>query len=467
MPYKLLIKISLLVSFLTSFKKMKKTLVIKGVLFSLFQFSGALAGEYNYGIFSTAELSDNIAETSDKSVGHSIDTGVNFLLGTDSNREFVGTLEGGFSHETYSESDIDNQIYKRLSGLLLYRPATNNFSLRVLDELSQMPQNRFSTIDLGNYRDSNVFSINPEYFVRLNPRHRINLSADFIRTKDEDVVTETGRLVDASKLMKVGAASLQRELSRVSTLSLVYESIDNDFDADISDGAIDYIQDDILLRWVIRGSATRLQIEVGQSTLVDEFDNEERLVLREVSISRQINHLDTLEFYHRHGFNNILNINFTNDSVSVQNTANSLLTAQTVTENTIAYNIISEHLNLAFSLFHSNIDGVFDDSEEASIGLSLEVSYPVSRLFDVSTNADLSFTYSNVKNKFYLVTQPERENHEQEFQLNYNYFFNQTTTLFAYFLHRRNSEAAIGNSDFDVSSNMLGFGFSYAPSGRL
>ncbi len=453
---------------------MNKTLFIKGLVLSvIFQiievasFGLVFAGQYNYAIFSSAEMSDNILQSSNKESGHSVDTGLNFSFSSDVDHELVSSFNGAISHETYSQSQADDQIYKQASALLVWEPRTNNFSLRLLDELSQVPQNRYTSQQLGNYRDSNVVSVNPEYFFKMNSLERLNFSADFIKSKDEGVVNAAGAVVDASRFTQNSSVSYQRELSSTSRIYLVYARIDTDFAADVSQGAVDYVQDDLFVRWVVHGRATRLQLELGRSDLVDEFNKEKSVTLRELSVTRQINYNNELVFFHRSGFNNMLNLNFSSDSVDVGNPANNLLSAQITTETSFAYRITSDHLNLSFRMYRTLIEGAFEESEELQRGADFNITYPVSRLFGVTTNSDISFTYSKTKNSYELENAGTVDNGEEQFQLSFNYNYSPTLTFFISMFHRRNSEGVTGSEEFEVETNRLGLGFSYSPSGRF
>ncbi|WP_196138891.1 hypothetical protein [Aliikangiella sp. G2MR2-5] len=463
---------------------MKRNALAKATLAFLSLLSvGASAGEYTYSIFNNSRFSDNIAESASEveESGQSYNTGISFRILSDPSTQWQLQADGRFSREIYSQDGLEGQNYKLFSGSLVYQPRSSNFSLRIMDELSQTPRNRFSSQSVNNVRDNNIFTVASSYFYRWGSLDRVYFDVSYSDTNSDDVAIDNGidsdsdgqseSAIDGSRTVNEASISYERQLNSTNLFYLFVEASEIDFDADFNfttgQGARDYEQQDAYIRWVVRGRATRIQVDLGRSNIEDVLGYEADAGLSEVIINRQINRTHALEFTRRTGFDNLLDANFADNSYDLDSQANDLFSAQEITETRAAYSVSSETLNAVFSLHKSDLKSVNSTDTEERSGFELNLSYPVSRLFHLPTESHLSYLYRLTDSDFSTSLSDITDTRSSLSRLTFTYQYNANLALLAEIERRSSQDKAGIEISRDTDSTSLVLGFTYSPSGRF
>ncbi len=428
--------------------------------------SSVLSMEYEYAIRASVTGSDNISRAIDGESGNSINTGFNFQINSLADSELVVDFSGELLHQKFSEDDISDRQIKQVTGNFEYQPKRSNFSLQLLQELSQEPQNRFEINDVNNIRDSRTLSIIPGYFVQLNPLNTIHFNYVYTNSSDEGVEIEDG-FIDASRKTGEYSLSYERQLSSTQQLFIGANSLRIDFNEQLLEGGVDFDQDDIFARWVLQGRATRVQILYGLSTVYDVLGNEFDADISEFSITRQINQTHSIEFNFGTGFDSELSENYSTDTINLDSQTSNFLSAQEVETYNLIYLITTvSDLNMNLSISNTKINGTLENNQEEQRSFSLDLTYPISRIISFGrNNAEIGLSYRGTENTFDTSLSDVTENDSSVLSITYNQFVSSNVSMFVELSSYKSDGVFLGS--FMADSKSITIGIQYAPSGRF
>ena len=421
--------------------------------------------EYRYSIDSNYRHSDNITESENNISGTSFNTNLSFNLSASSNIDWQVALSGSFGYQEFSEESISNRENKSFTGRVEYQPRNNNLSLIVIDQLSQVPADRFATQSDINLRETNTFSVIPAYFFSFSSLDRVNMQWTFIDSDNANIAGGE-QLRDASQVSKNFTLDYRRRLNSRQQLFAVFNTSEIKFDS--LDGT-DYKQQDTSLRWVIQGRATGIQIEAGISDIKDENNNKIDANLTVVNISRQINRTHSLEFNSRTGFDSDIETNSVTNVVNVDGENNNFFRAQKINELFTGYNITSDGFNSRLQFFDRRSEDAIGDNEEQQDGYELVMSYPISRMLFGNNRAELEVTYSDTNGIFTtdLTGLQTQQNNTKFFEIAYSHSYNGNLSLNVRVSKRDVSGDLLVNRTNRGNSNSVSVGFTYSPSGAF
>lgn len=424
------------------------------------------AADYGFSIFSTLSHSDNLTQSDPKSSGSSLNTGLTFDFGLDDDYSWTIELSGQFAREVFSIDELSNQDTKLLLASANYEAKGSNFALLVRDDISQKPQNRFATQSIGNVADVNILTVRPSYFFKFTPIDRLFLEATYMKTSTNNQSLLFEDELSFDFISKGGNIRYEKKINATNDLALVVETNDTEFEEFESLPTVDFTQDDIFIRWVVRGRLNLLQLELGESNVEDQFSREFDTNLAGLLYKRILTQTQEIVLNVRDGFLVTLNDNFTDNTLSANNQSSDFGSAQEFKKRTLTYTKSDKNLGANFNLFDFDFQSVAGTSNESRQGIELGISYSLVRLLSTQYDTSISFTYSRSKDNFETTIGEDLENTIDTYRLRYD--FAQSTAM-SYFLEyrARNSDSDGRNSRFIVGdSNTISIGFIYAPFGR-
>lgn len=419
----------------------------------------ANATEFSYSLFSDLTYSDNINSSSTGDEGSSLTVGGTVNLDSDGYAGWYFDINGSYSAIDYSESGLSNEQRKTFSTSVEYRPTTNNLSLLVLQNLSQVPQNRFTTTDVNNVRDVNILTVEPGYFIHLSPSDQINLQATFTRL-DNGESTSDDTFVDGSRDTREYTLGYERQINALNFVSLIGEKQETLFDEDMNAGGLDFSQADLFLRWSYQGGTTQVTVDFGVSEVTNDNDDEDiDSDLYSVSFSRQLNSSHSLVFTSSKGFNNLLRTDINTEIVSTDDDLSDFSQAVAVRDSNLSYTAKGTSFDVVANSTYRKIDGTAVRSSETRRGFGLGVTYYVSRAFNSPLDTNISVAYNRSKNTFENSLTNVNQNKVEFISVTYNHSYSRSLNFYARLSTRDTSQD--GNTSGD--SNALTLGFTYRP----
>ena len=425
----------------------------------------AIAVELSYVLSTEARASDNIRETENGKSGSSLSTGLVFTISSKQNSNWSGQIDGSYTYESFFGDSTQDQEYKNLFGNITYQSEVNNFTLRLLESLSQAPRNRFATETVGNLRTIQTFSIIPAYFIGISALDRVNFEFAYVDLQNDDVI-EGNNAFNASRTTRQGTISYERQLNSTQHFFINANKLETEFD---SNEGIDFDQEDYSLRWVVTGRATNIQLEYGVSKLSDQFGNDADANLVSVRINRQINRTQSVNFLVRSGFDTEINQDFSTDSVSLNVETKNFITAQKVLDINFLYDYLSDSFNSSINLFSTKLEEANGMDKERQMGVELSLSYPVSRLIWGNDRGELEFSAAKIRRKFERggLDINNSENNLRIISLAYRYSFNNNFSLFVK-LNQRKAERGLSGINLSMAdSNSISIGVRFSPSTKF
>lgn len=417
------------------------------------------AAEFGYSIFSDLTHSDNISTSSDGGEGSSLNTGGTINFDSDGYAGWYFDINGSYSTIEYSESGLSGEQRKTLSSSIEYRPTTNNLSLVISQNLSQVPQNRFTTNDVNNVRDVNVLSVEPGYFVHLSPSDQINLSAIFTKLDNGDQ-TDDAVFVDGSRETREFTLGYERQINALNFVSLIGETQETLFDEEMSAGGLDFTQSDLFLRWSYQGGTTTLTVDYGLSEVSNDGEEEDiDSDLYSVSFSRQLNSSHAVLFTSSKGFNNLLRTDANTEIVSPDDDLSDFSQAVAVRDTNLSYTANGTSFDVVANTTYRKIDGTGNRSTETRRGFGFGVTYYVSRAFNSPLDTNVTVAYNRSKNTFENSLTDVSENKVEFISVTYNHAYSRALNFYARLSTRDTSQ----NNNSSGDSNALTLGFTYRP----
>ncbi|PHS17575.1 MAG: hypothetical protein COA86_09820 [Kangiella sp.] len=425
--------------------------------------------EFNYTLFSTLRHSNNLAQNANAQSGESLNSGGTFIFANEARSVWFVDLSGSTSKEYFSDDDLTRQDRNTLAASINYIAPTSNFEFLLRDDFSQAPRDRFATQEVGNLVNVNVVTGRPSYFFNITPIDQIYSELTYLTSTREGAVGDN---------IEIGAESFdfiniakeiryEKTLNTTSDISLVFNSIDTRFEND-SNG-VDFIQDNLFLRWVGRGRQNQLQVEVGQTRVKDENGDDFDTTLFNLLFNRQINLQQNIAFSIRNGVNFTISQNFIDDSISVDDSQGAFGAAQKIKAANLIYTLTGETVSGDFQLFISEYKTADGENNERRNGFSFNVTYSMSQYFSTAPQTNVTFGYQQNENSIENNSSTgvlNIDNSVKIFDIQFNYFARPTLSYFVSFQKRDTSSTSVNASFSSGDSESISIGVNYAPINR-
>jgi len=419
------------------------------------------AAEYSYSVFSDLTYSNNITRRVQEESGTALTNGASANYSVVALEEWELDFAASFSNIDYSSDNLRREKRKSLMGSAFYLPRSSNFSLFLLESISQVPQNRFSIQDVNNVRDVESTTIQPAYFFNLSPTDRINLEATYIDlTNDQDDLLVSS--IDGSRVTEQGSIGYQRQINPLNRVSFIGESEQTTFDAGIDDGVLDFDQEDVFLRWEYISISTQLQIDYGRSKLSNELEQTEESDLYSFLLTRQLSAAKTLSLTSSKGFNNLLRSNIGAGTAFVDDELSDFGTASEVKDSSLNYSSTGLLFESLVSLTYKKIGSTVILNTQRRMALGLSTTYYLFTASNTPLDSNLTFDYSLSKNEFDTDLSSVNRNDVELIAITYNHGY---ASAFAYYVRLEQRNTSQNNRESGDSTS-ISVGFSYAPLGR-
>ncbi len=437
---------------------MKKSIFLILALGASSVAKGVTEIEYTFGSY--LYDSSNISQTANGESGTIWENVGAFSFESNDIKSWEFEIDSALSNINYSTSRLEDEDNLRLSAIGRFAPESTNFSIDFLENLSQVPANRFRTEGVNNQRDSNIFAISPNYFFRLTPVTRVNFGYQYIDYEIESD-SEDFLLQDNDRVERQGVISFINQVSPSSSLSLLLQSKDVEFDNEGVDLQRDFTQDDYLVRWQTETPTVSFSIGLGRFDVEDisgnnAEDNQYRLFFR-----RQINRNQSVDFQALRSVAQLFTINTATGAISVSQQNSAITRAQLSKGGGIQYQYSDTLITANIGYFDNELSGLFEQSSEQRNTYNLRLSYSLSRLFNSPLPRILTFNSTYTKNDFDIALSNVDQNIIQTNELEYTHFMSRNWSLsFRY----EDRDAEILTTDFNISnqdSRAIMIGFTY------
>jgi len=446
-----------------------KTVLVPVVCIVLNFVSPLYAIEFNYTLFSTLRHSNNLAQNANAQAGESLNSGGTFSFVNEARAAWYIDMSGSVSKEYFSDDELSRQDRNTLAASITYTAPKSNFEFLLRDDFSQAPRDRFATQEIGNLVDVNVITARPSYYFNITPIDQIYTELTYLDSTRDQTQGETNQTGSESFDFVNVAKEIRYEktLNATSDISLVFDSIDTRFTAE-SNG-IDFVQDNLFLRWVGRGSQNQLQVEIGQTRVKDNNNNDFDTTLFNLLYNRQINQDQNIAFSLRNGVNFTISQNFIDDSINVDDSQGAFGAAQKIKAANLIYTITGDTMSGDFQLFLSEYKSANGDNNEKRNGFSFNMTYSMSQYFSTAPQTNITFGYQQNENRIEnnaINSSVDIDNNVKVFDIQFNYFARPTLSYFIAFQKRDASSSNVNASFSNGDSESISIGVNYAPINR-
>lgn len=398
----------------------------------------SLSIDYSYNLGLESSSGDNISQNSDEIDGVSNTASLAFTLSNEPGSVFSIRSEGSISYTQFSTDELDNEVNKDFQLTATYQPKNYNFNILSLVNLSQVPRFRFRSESVNNTRDSTIFAIRPNYFIRFDPSNKLNFSVtglDFNIDEVEDQQQLTFQ--DSSSDVVVYSVYHDFRLNSVNQLSLVAEKRLTDYDDSSPVNASDYEQNNIFARWVYTGATNAFQLEYGESKVEDELNNELSIPHGSFSYERRINNRSSLSLNYVKGYDRFIQINLATNDISFNNQNSDVAQVQKLESSGVRYNYNSTFWNFSLNAGQSKLETVFSSLREDKVKtLGITASYSMSRLLNTPLRSNVELGHSKNKTQFRGNNFSINAFEVDETYLQFNHFFTRSFSLSLGYNHR-------------------------------
>jgi len=425
--------------------------------------------EFNYTLFSTLRHSNNLAQNANAQSGESLNSGGTFIFANEARSVWFVDLSGSLSKEYFSDDDLTRQDRNTLAASINYIAPKSNFEFLLRDDFSQAPRDRFATQEVGNLVNVNVVTARPSYFFNITPIDQIYSELTYLSSSREgsedeniEIGAESFDFINIAKEIRY-----EKTLNTTSDISLVFNSIDTRFENE-SNG-VDFIQDNLFLRWVGRGRQNQLQVEVGETRVKDDNGDDFDTILFNLLINRQINLQQNIAFSIRNGVNFTIGQNFIDDSINVDDSQGAFGSAQKIKTANLIYTLTGDTISGDFQLFLSEYKSANGETNEERKGFSFNVVYSMSQYFSTAPQTNVTFGYQQNENTIENNTvdnSVDIDNSVNIFDIQFNYFARPTLSYFVAFQKRDTSSSSVNSSFSSGDSESISIGVNYAPINR-
>jgi len=422
------------------------------------------AAQYQYALNTQVEDSNNITGQLGGDEGEAYSLGLSFGLDSFQLREWDIDLNGQISSVEYSEDSLQNEELYDFQSTVLYKPLHSKFTLLTLANYGQVPINRFSTQEVNNVRDERAWVMRPRYYYSMTQTDRVNFEYTFfdyyLEETDQPVLGQNSTNVTQSFLV-----NYEKQVNPTNSLSLNLKTSETEYD-ESEVNAIDYDRDDIFLRWVMRNSTNQIQIDLGESDIVDANQQELKQDLQVVSISRQINLNNSIELAYSNSFNNQLNTNENTNTVSV-NQQNNFSRVQVVEEYSLNFTHDDSIFDFTLGFSDSEIDQVGSNNTEQRKQGSVGLTYSLTRLFNNGSRSSVRINYIKSESEFDTSFTAIAANEIDNYRIAFNYAFSSNFQISLEYSVRNTIQQNVDFTVNEIDTESTFINFIYSDRGRL
>ena len=396
-------------------KLLKSFVLLSGCVIS----AQAYSAQYGYAISTSYEDSTNLSGFAGGEAGDTTQLGLNFSLEADQTREWSFNLSTRFEGNQYSLDTVEDEDIYNLDSTAIYTPQNTNFSLTTVVSAGQVPINRFRVQNINNLRDEEIVLVRPRYFVSFTRTDRINFVASYFDyTLDES--EELQSLQDSSNTTSSFLINYEKQVNATNIVSMNLRTAQTEFKDPLDLNAIDYDRDDMFFRWVVQGRTNQIQVDLGESKIVDDLGQELKQDLQIASFTRQLNQNSQFELIYSNSFNNQAFGNQATGTISL-NQQNSLTGVQKIEEYEAVYRFDTGFLTTELSRARSTIEQVNQGNEEERKTSRINIRYALNRLFNSDERIDLSIGYSEQEGNFDTLLTNITSNRTENTSIGINY----------------------------------------------
>lgn len=421
--------------------------------------------DYSYAFNTSYEVSDNLSGLQGGIEGEATTIGLNFSFGSTTYREWEVELNGSISKINYSVDSLFSETNKEIEANVLYKPLQSHFTMFSLLNIGQAPINRFETQEVNNTRDEVILAIRPLYSFPITKIDTLNIGYAYVDTKLEDVDTVQAFQI-SSNISSNFILNYEKSINATNRISLNLSKGKTNFDDAFDQGAIDYDQEDVFIRWVVAGQTNQLQIEYGNSKIVDERSQDLDIKLQTLSYDRQINSENSLQLSYSKSFGNALNTNQATNTITIDQ-QNDLNTAQIVEDYSLNFTHNGNVLTSTVGFSNTNLNQVFTDNTEKRQSFQVGIVYRLSRILNNSGQSNIRVDYEKSESDFDTVRTTIVNNEIETYNVSYNYVYSSNFTVSLIYVSRDTMQLDLNLLDTLIESESVAIRFVYGDRGRL
>lgn len=441
-----------------------KTALSISLFIAMFGGFSVSAAQYRYSINTQLEDSSNITGQLGGEEGEAYSLGLNFGLDSFELREWDINVDGQISAVDYSDETLQNEELYDFQSSVLYKPLHSKFTLLTLANFGQVPINRFSTQEVNNVRDERVLVFRPSYFYSMTQTDKIN----FEYTYFDYYLEETEQVVlgqNSTNVTQSVLVNYEKQVNPTSALSFNLKTAQTEYE-ESEVAAIDYDRDDVFLRWVMRDATNQIQLDLGQSEIVDDNNQELNQDLQVLTITRQLNLNNSLELAYSSSFNNQLNSNQNTNTVNV-NQQNAFARVQIVEDYSLSFNHDDSIFDFNFSFSDSEIEQFQSDNVERRKLGSVGLVYSLTRLFDNGSRSSIRINYIKSESEFDTNFTAIAANEIENYRVSFNYAFSSNFRISLEHSTRNTIQQNVDTTISEIDTESVFLSFIYSDRGRL
>ena len=416
--------------------------------------------ELEYTLGSYVYESTNVSQTAFGDEGNVWESIGEFSFESTDIKNWEFRVDSSASIVDYSDGTIEDEDTVRISAISRFAPQGTNFYLDLLENLSQVPANRFRTEGVNNQRDSNIFAASPNYFFRLSPVTRVNFGYQYI---DYEIESDSELLLlqDNDRVERQGSISFINQINPASELALVLQSKDVDFENEGVELGRDFTQEDYLLRWTNENRTSNFSLGVGRFKVEDIQGNIAEDDQYRLFFSRQINRRQSIDFQALRGVAQLFTINAATGTISISQQNNAITRAQLSKGGGIQYQYADSLVSSNIGYFENELTGLFEQGRELRSTYNFRLTYSLSRLLGTPLPRLLTFNATHTRNEFDIELSNVAENSIQTIEIDYTHFTSRNWSFTILYQDRTSDILSTALVESSQDSRSLMFGFTY------
>jgi hypothetical protein len=421
---------------------------------------------FEYTWRNSVSNSSNITQRPSGDAGNIYSSGLLFFAESESVQNWEFRLNGDLSHVWYSVPNLLDEDRHSLATFANYTSDQSNFSLNLLADIRQAPNNRFQTQEVNNLRDTMLYAVSPRYFFTITDATRLTIGyqhADYGVETDSTIET----LQNTPRLEQQLSVSLDTILNPSNRFSIVAQKKDTDFDTSSADVAVDFLQYDIFARWIISQRANQILTEGGQVRVKSFTGQSAKESQWRLMLTRQINRNQTLNIQYSKSVASLFTINQATGNITINQQNDAITSAQISKGGGLQYNFSNNLTSITLGLIENELYGLFEPTFEIRRSKSIRATYSLSRLFNTPLPRQIIFFASSNENDFELSITNTQESvikvstfiYSENISSNLLWFFDYSKRSAKRFLINLPSES--------TNSETFSIGFEYRYDGRF
>lgn len=362
--------------------KLNRCSVCKSSYVFLILFFSNMSYSIDFGYFLSQDVffSNNINQSVE---GEEI-SGSGYVSGIGANLDVLDSTDLYIDMRTYyyvtqySTDEIEREDNTFLNANLIYAPSNSHMSIALMDELTQVPADRFSVDDTKDLDVFNIAAIRPAYYLSFGRLDKLGFEYLYVNLNDINANNIGG---DTSRINNRFSIDYLKTLSKLSSFSLVVSQGETIFD---EESGIDYQQTDGFFRWYRSKKNTNIGFSLGRSRVKTEENTVFNEDYFEFTLTRRVNSKNSVNILMTSGFNTIVDPIFGDEIEPIRVGEQTVFFAQAVSQDQIkiSYSISDRIYFNRLSYQYTIIDNPDFEAKETQHRLDYFFSYPISRMFN-------------------------------------------------------------------------------------